>query len=65
MLGVVPGMGKSLHLGEDWGYNILKQVGNYAEVFDRNVGPGSPLKLDRGINALWNKGGLMYAMPIR
>ncbi len=65
MLGVVPGMGKSLHIGEDWGYNIVKQVGNYGEVFDRNVGPASPLKLDRGINALWNKGGLMYAMPIR
>jgi general L-amino acid transport system substrate-binding protein len=65
MLGVVPGMGKSLHLGEDWAYNIVKQVGNYGEVFDRNVGPSSPLKLERGLNALWTQGGLMYAMPIR
>ncbi len=65
MLGVVPGMGKSLHLGEDWAYAIIKQVGNYGEIFDRNVGKDSALKLDRGINALWTRGGLMYAMPIR
>jgi general L-amino acid transport system substrate-binding protein len=65
MLGVVPGMGKSLHLDEGWAYTIIKQVGNYGEIFDRNVGKDSALKLDRGINALWTKGGLMYAMPIR
>jgi general L-amino acid transport system substrate-binding protein len=65
MLGVVPGMGKSLHLGEDWAYQLIKQVGNYGEVFDRNVGPNSALKLDRGFNALWTQGGLMYGMPIR
>ncbi|HVA15746.1 MAG TPA: amino acid ABC transporter substrate-binding protein [Stellaceae bacterium] len=65
MLGVVPGMGKSLHLGEDWAYQIVKQVGNYGEVFDRNVGKDSTLKLDRGFNALWTQGGLMYGMPIR
>lgn len=65
MLGVVPGMGKSLHINDAWAYNIIKQVGNYGEVFERNVGKDSPLKLERGINALWTKGGLMYAMPIR
>jgi len=65
MLGVVPGMGKSLHLDEGWSYAIINQVGNYSEIFDRNVGKDSTLKLDRGINALWNQGGLMYAMPIR
>ena len=52
-------------LTNDWAYNIIKQVGNYGEVFDRNVGEGSPLKIKRGLNALWNKGGLQYAPPIR
>jgi len=65
MLGVVPGMGKSLHIGNDWAYDIIKQVGNYGEIFDRDVGKDSALKLDRGVNALWTEGGLMYAMPIR
>jgi general L-amino acid transport system substrate-binding protein len=65
MLGVSPGMGKALHLDDKWAYNIIKQVGNYGEVFERNVGADSPLKLDRGVNALWTKGGLMYAMPMR
>lgn len=64
-LGVTPGMGKALGTDEKWAYNIVKQVGNYGESFDRNVGAGSPLKLDRGLNALWTKGGLMYAWPIR
>lgn len=65
LLGVTPGMGKALGTDEKWAYNIVKQVGNYGESFDRNVGAGSPLKLDRGLNALWTKGGLMYAWPIR
>jgi len=65
MLGATPGMGKSLHLDEKWAYNAIKQVGNYGEIFDRNVGKGSRLKLDRGLNALWSNEGLMYAMPIR
>jgi general L-amino acid transport system substrate-binding protein len=65
LLGVTPGMGKALNLDEKWAYNLIKQVGNYGEVFDRNVGKDSPLKLERGINDLWTKGGLMYAMPIR
>jgi len=64
-LGVSPGFGKALGLDEKWAYNIIKQVGNYAEVFDRNVGPKTPLKLERGLNALWSKGGLMYPYPFR
>jgi general L-amino acid transport system substrate-binding protein len=65
MLGVTPGMGKALGVDEKWVYNIVKQVGNYGESFERNVGMGSPLKIDRGLNRLWSKGGLQYAPPIR
>jgi general L-amino acid transport system substrate-binding protein len=65
ILGVTPGMGKAIGLDEKWAYNIIKQVGNYGEVFDRNVGKDSPLKLERGLNDLWTRGGLMYAMPVR
>ena len=64
-LGVKKGNGKRLGLSEKWAYNIIKHVGNYGEVFERNVGQGSPLKLERGLNALWNKGGLLYAPPAR
>jgi general L-amino acid transport system substrate-binding protein len=65
MLGVTPGMGKALGLEENWAYNEIKAVGNYGEIFERNLGVGSPLKFDRGLNAQWTKGGLIYAMPIR
>ena len=65
MLGVTPGMGKALHLDNKWLYDIIKQVGNYGESFDRNVGKDSPLKLARGLNRLWTEGGLMYGMPVR
>jgi general L-amino acid transport system substrate-binding protein len=65
ILGVTPGMGKAIGLDEKWAYNIVKQVGNYGEVFDRNVGKDSPLKLERGLNDLWTKGGLQYSMPVR
>ena len=65
MLGVTPGMGKALGLDEKWAYNAIKAVGNYGEIFDRNLGKDSPLKLERGLNDLWTQGGLMYAMPIR
>ncbi|MFN4283430.1 MAG: amino acid ABC transporter substrate-binding protein [Alphaproteobacteria bacterium] len=65
ILGVTEGMGKALGVSEKWAYNIVKQVGNYGESFERNVGMGSPLKLERGLNALWTKGGLMYGWPIR
>jgi general L-amino acid transport system substrate-binding protein len=59
------GQGEKLGLSDDWAYNIVSQVGNYSESFERNVGMGSPLKISRGLNALWSKGGLQYAPPIR
>ncbi|MCX7360687.1 MAG: amino acid ABC transporter substrate-binding protein [Alphaproteobacteria bacterium] len=65
ILGTTPGMGKALGLDEKWVYNIIKQVGNYGESFERNVGSGSALKIDRGYNKLWTQGGLQYAPPIR
>jgi general L-amino acid transport system substrate-binding protein len=58
-------IGTDLGLTNDWAYNIVKAVGNYGESFERNVGAGSPLKIARGINALWSKGGLQYAPPVR
>ena len=65
LLGVTPGMGKNLGLDEEWAVRAIKAVGNYGEVFERNVGRNTPLKLERGLNALWTQGGLMYAMPFR
>jgi general L-amino acid transport system substrate-binding protein len=65
ILGVTPGMGKALGVDEKWVYTIVKQVGNYGESFERNVGKDSPLKIDRGLNKLWTRGGLQYAPPIR
>jgi general L-amino acid transport system substrate-binding protein len=64
LLGVIPGNGKALGLDEAWAYNIIRQVGNYGESYERNVGMGSPLKFARGINALSKNGGLMYAYPM-
>jgi general L-amino acid transport system substrate-binding protein len=64
-LGVSPGNGEALGLDEKWAYNIIKNVGNYSEVFERNVGLDTPLKIERGLNALWNKGGLMYSPPFK
>jgi len=55
--------GKKLGLSKDWAYNIIKQVGNYGESFERNVGQKTPLGLARGLNELWSKGGLQYAPP--
>ena len=65
LLGVSGNAGKNLGLDEQWALRIVKQVGNYAESFERNVGQGSPLKIERGLNALWRDGGLMYPLPIR
>ena len=65
LLGVEGDLGKGMGLANDWAYRIVKQVGNYAEVFERNVGRDTPLKIERGLNALWNRGGLQYAPPIR
>ncbi len=58
-------LGTDLGLTNDWAVRIIKHVGNYGEAFERNVGSGSPLKIARGVNALWTKGGLQYAPPIR
>ena len=58
-------IGADLGLPKDWAVQIIKAVGNYGESFERNVGQGSPLKIQRGLNALWSKGGLQYAPPIR
>jgi general L-amino acid transport system substrate-binding protein len=65
MLGAEGQYGEALGLTNDWVYRIIKHVGNYGEVFERNVGQGSPLKIVRGLNALWTKGGLQYGPPFR
>lgn len=65
ILGTEGKFGESIGLSNDWAYNIIKAVGNYGEVFERNLGPETPLKIDRGLNALWTKGGIQYAPPIR
>ena len=64
-VGTEGNFGEQLGLPKDWAVQIIKQVGNYGESFDRNVGAGSPLKIDRGLNRLWTKGGIQYAPPIR
>jgi general L-amino acid transport system substrate-binding protein len=64
-LGVTAGNGKALGLDEKFAYNIVKHVGNYGEVFERNVGETTKLEIKRGLNAQWNKGGLMYAPPFQ
>ncbi len=64
-LGVSEDTGKLLGLDAAWAYRIVKQVGNYGESFERNLGPKTPVALPRGVNNLWSKGGLMYAPPIR
>ena len=58
-------LGEGLGLTNDWVVNIIKGVGNYGEIFERNIGEGSPIKIARGINAQWSDGGLQYAPPIR
>jgi general L-amino acid transport system substrate-binding protein len=65
MLGQTEDTGKLLGLDKEWLARAIKATGNYGEMFERNVGPKSPLGLPRGVNNQWNKGGLMYAMPIR
>jgi general L-amino acid transport system substrate-binding protein len=65
LLGVEGNFGEQLGLGKDWVVRIVKQVGNYGEVFERNVGTGSKLGISRGINRLWTKGGIQYAPPVR
>jgi general L-amino acid transport system substrate-binding protein len=65
ILGTAEDMGSLLGLDKEWAYRAIKATGNYGEIFERNVGKNSPLKLDRGLNKLWNQGGILYAPPIR
>jgi general L-amino acid transport system substrate-binding protein len=65
LLGTEGEMGQDLGLPADFGYQVIKQVGNYGEIFEANLGQDTPLKIERGLNALWNQGGLQYAMPVR
>jgi len=65
MFGTEGDLGQQLGLGPDWAFSIVKQVGNYGESFVRNVGEKTPLRLARGLNQLWSKGGLLYAPPVR
>ena len=65
LLGVEGYMGPMLGLGMKFGYNIIKQVGNYGESFNKHIGPGTPLNLERGLNNLWNNGGILYVPPFR
>ena len=57
-------MGKMMGLDNNWAKNAIAANGNYGEIFDRNLGPKTPLAINRGINALWNAGGLLYAPPM-
>jgi general L-amino acid transport system substrate-binding protein len=65
LLGSAGDLGSRLGLGNKWMLQVIKATGNYGEMFERNVGKASPLKLDRGLNATWSKGGLMYALPFK
>ena len=62
-LGLDASVGSGLGLEPGWTYRIVKTVGNYGEIYDRNIGMGSPLKLERGLNRLWNQGGVMWSPP--
>lgn len=64
LLGVTPGMGKPLGLSDKWAYNVIKHVGNFEEIYERNIGMGSPYKMPREVNALWNEGGALYPYVI-
>jgi general L-amino acid transport system substrate-binding protein len=65
LLGVEGSFGEGIGLANDWAVNIVKAVGNYGEIFERNVGPDTPLEIERGVNNLWTQGGIQYGMPIR
>ncbi len=65
MLGKTGEFGKMLGLEQDWAVKVIASTGNYSELYERNLGSGSPIKLDRGLNSLWSKGGLLYSPPFR
>lgn len=65
LLGVGDNLGQKMNVSQEWAYNVIKQVGNYSEIYERNVGENTPLRLSRGLNKLWKDGGLMIAPPFR
>ncbi len=65
MLGLTGSFGQDLGLGKDWAYKAIKAEGNYGEIFEKTLGPNTPIGLDRGLNQLWSKGGILYSPPIR
>ena len=65
LLGTEGNLGAELGLSKDWAYQIIKQVGNYGEIFERNIGTNTPIGLARGLNDLWTRGGLQYSPPFR
>jgi general L-amino acid transport system substrate-binding protein len=65
ILGIDGDLGRNLGVANDWGYQIIKQVGNYGDLYEKHLGPDTPVGLDRGVNAQWRDGGLQYAMPVR
>jgi len=65
LLGTEGNLGEQLGLSKDWAYQVIKQVGNYGEVFERHIGVNTAVGLERGVNALWTKGGLQYSPPFR
>lgn len=65
VLGETGDLGAGMGLSNDWCYQVIKQVGNYAEIYNRNLGPGTPFNLPRGLNSLWTEGGLLYSPPFR
>ena len=65
LLGVEGSYGEMLELSSDWAYQIIKQIGNYSESYEANVGPNTPLEIERGLNALWTNGGILYVPPFR
>jgi general L-amino acid transport system substrate-binding protein len=65
LLGTVPGNGAALGLDEAWARHVIAGVGNYGEVFERNLGSSTPVGMARGLNALWSSGGLLYAPPLK
>ena len=65
LLGTEGNLGGMLGLDKDWAAKAIKAVGNYGEIFDRNIGPKTPIGLERGLNALWTDGGLQYTPPFR
>ena len=65
LLGLEGSLGTKLGLSDDWAANVIRAVGNYGEIFERHIGVKTPVGLKRGLNALWNKGGILYAAPFR